>query len=160
MTEITDKTDATPDDKQDRPSLFVQPEGQDWFLVWHIWEAETQGISKPVTIWLNGTVISGYIVSGKQYFEELGQSYVDAASGDSDAANLQRSLGQSYARFSELYDPERPVDLADFKPSYLHLSGARTFVGANFTIPSTSGALMRVRLASVDGFIMGEVQLS
>lgn len=158
MTETQNEADATPDTKGDDSSLFRQPEGRDWFLVQHIWEADTAGISKPVTVWLNGAIISGTIISGKQFFKEVGQGFADAALGDSDAADLQRSLGQTYQGYSQLYEQDPPSDLKTFKPTYLHLKGARTFVGANFIVPSGAGGLLRVRISSVDAFMMGELQ--
>lgn len=158
MTETENDTNIAPAEKPDAPSMFDQPEGRDWFLALHIWEAEAAGISKPLTVWLKGSLITGTVISGKQFFEETGRLVIDGAKGDSDLANLQRSLGKNYADFAQLYERNKDAPLEEFKPAYLHLKGARTVIGSNFVVPDNPGGLLRIRASSVDAVMMGELQ--
>ncbi|MCV3209244.1 hypothetical protein OHD62_23785 [Mesorhizobium sp. YC-39] len=111
-----------------------------------------------MTLFIRGTVITGTMISGRKYFEELSRQMRSASiQGSSDPADLQDVLGRAMMDFADMYprageepEPGRPP------PKFLHLRNARIFQAANH-LPS-NGQLMRLRLDAVDGYFMGNIE--
>lgn len=121
----------------------------DWFLVELVRRANRGDFSIGLTLCVGGVVVSGTLVSGREYFEGFAEA-VAAAARDPAVAERAREF---FRRPAALYaaEPEGP-DAAgeDGPPAYIHLKDAR------FS-PEGPGVHWRGRLAAVDGFALGTV---
>lgn len=144
------------DQEDDVPSIYDQPTGHDWLLAWLIGHAEAYGLEFGITLTVSGQIISGKLISGRKYFDELRAFMSEAKGIDS---QLAASLADSFTMVGAIY-PANPsdVDIIDLKPTYIHLSGAKAVAGQG-AIPST-GSLWRGKVASIDGFHMGQLEFS
>ena len=111
-----------------------------------------------VTLFVHGTVVSGYIVSGGQFLEAMASSVDEAVRRDTGKEPNRGGLADVFRdHSSKVYGPD--ADLENAVTTYIHLRDAQIFhPGAN-PIP-TPGAWWRGRLASVDGWIFGTMGVS
>jgi hypothetical protein len=92
-----------------------------------------------ITLSVGGAVISGILISDRQYFEQLAiETHTEAFS----------SLGD--------YKPE---NIEHIPLNYIHLKDAKIINGAT-AIPSSGGRLWRGKIASVDGFSLGTLSIN
>lgn len=105
------------------------------------------GVNVPITVTVNGILISGWIIGGKEYFETFAKDFSDAFDG---AADQKSKLQSMLAAPASRYEPEK---LDDDAPHYLHLRDARVLDGGT-AIPE-KGVLWRVRADAVDSMTLG-----
>lgn len=143
-------------DDEDGPSLFDQPEGVDWFLANLVQMADAYKIEQGVTLNVGGILISGVLISGRSYFEEL-SGFVKVGAKGSKNAELASSIADSYGQFAQIY-PEHEVgeDYPHRPRNYIHLRGTVMF-GSNGPMSGPKGLLWRGKLSSVDGYILGQL---
>jgi len=108
-----------------------------------------------VTLNIGGVLISGLMVSGRQYFEGVGTEIAEKATPET-AAGLEvffRNL------VSKLYPPVEPGQegelILDNTSLFVHLKDARFFYPNARPVPANRGVWWRGRLAAVDGFVLG-----
>jgi hypothetical protein len=92
---------------------------------------------------VSGLLVSGYLVSGKAYFEAVGQQIV---SGVAQNAELAEQMRKMFATFESAYpnDPgqkDRPV------PQFVHLQNARFYSTDGTPVPSNAGVWWRGRIS-------------
>jgi hypothetical protein len=128
----------------------------DWFLRSTISDLTPLGVELGITVMVRGMVVSGTLISGAKYFEEMGNSFQSIGGEHQEVTN---AIGESWKAWKVLYDkPEDAPD--DWKPeqtSYIHLRDARIFAPGQSSLPSNQGVLWRGKLSSVDGFSMGKM---
>lgn len=128
---------------------------------------DRQSVPKvPVTLLVNGTVVTGDLIPSWQYMEDVlrPSGATDAAEpGDEEDSGLDlwaKSQREAIARieknrgktFAELtYDDVEEIRRA---PRYVHLAQAQLVLGPMF-VPTKGGVVMRVELARVDGWFVG-----
>ncbi|MFN8624098.1 MAG: hypothetical protein U0869_25430 [Chloroflexota bacterium] len=120
----------------------------------------------PVTLFVGGQMVTGYIASGRAYFEAIGQELVAGLVGSAEdddqepAATLVKffaQMGDTYpdrrapgeAATDDASEPDKP------EPRFIHLSGARVITPGQPAIPMNRPVWWRGRLDKVDGFIVG-----
>ncbi|WP_327211525.1 hypothetical protein [Rhizobium ruizarguesonis] len=136
-----------------RGSLTWQPEGADFLLVWLVFLAE-HGVSQDVTLNVGGSLVSGTIIKGAEYLDELAATYSSAESnGPRDTLD---GLARSVEEFKPLYNTEG-LDLSNFKPHYIHLKSAFVLQASDSKLPTDNGFLWRGRLSAVDAFSLGRL---
>jgi hypothetical protein len=120
---------------------------------------EQQGVelAVPVTLNVGGYLVSGYVISGKEYFEEFAEL---VARGLPDAFDEERkqTIAKSFNNLRNIYDTteDRVEDvIAQGGYNFVHLRDALFLHPSGDTIPSTSGMLWRTKLEAVDGFTLG-----
>jgi hypothetical protein len=97
-------------------------------------------LSTPILINLYGVIISGDLISGKEYFDLLKKNGTDL----SDLASV----------YSSIYDG-KTVETEN--PQFIHLKNV-TFHNTGFpNIVNKEQALWRGRIDSVDGYILGKI---
>jgi hypothetical protein len=135
---------APKETESESPDVFLQ------LLV----QYANMGIGVGITLQAGGLIISGDLVSGKDYFEGIAQE-TEAAVGDDD---LKRVLAQSYRTFKEMYEKPNEGELTneDREVSYIHLKDAKIIQNNQF-VPHNRGVWWRGRLSSVDGFSFGKL---
>jgi len=131
--EVVEEIHATPD-----PMLVVMVEAVNKF-----------GAELPLTLHVSGVVISGILVSGRRFFEQMAEWL---------ASEGAQEFAESFARpTAELFrgpDTE-PGDegLAEMSAIYIHLRAARVFTsGSDRPLPET---LWRGRLSHVSAWSLG-----
>ncbi|WP_454752051.1 gas vesicle accessory protein GvpU [Cupriavidus necator] len=138
MAEVTQQ-DISPDDE-------LQPQ-VDWHLQTLIRLANNMGAEMGITLMVNGTIITGTLISGKAYFEEFAANFAAGWANQDDEA--RNELREMMAQPAKEYGP----DNADIPISFIHLRNAtvRTPTGS---MPN-GGILWRGRLTEVSGFFLG-----
>lgn len=151
--ETTDETEELP---------LVQPMelvgANDWFLQSTIENIVSHGVYIGVTLTVKGIIVSGMLISGKKYFEELSKD-MKAASRQED--DMSDTLAKSWQQYTAIYEkPEGASD--DWQPlpvGYIHLLNARFYAPGQSPIPTNQGILWRGKLSSVDGFSIGSFSI-
>lgn len=102
---------------------------------------EKENISINITLNIKGTVVSGEIISKKEYCERLIQYLISKHS------DLKLSI-----------DTEKLCSRFNFSPKdvYIHLKNAKIYFSLMDSAPIDEGVLWRGKLCSVDGFIPGD----
>ena len=138
------------------PSVFDQPEGTDWFLAWLISLANSYGLEQGITLSVGGMSVSGLLISGRDYFQEIG-GVISQSNFHGAAETLRPVLALAYSQWSEVYpkintDSPQPVE----QSTYIHLRRARIVTPDGKEMPP-AGGLWRGKLSAVDGFMLGEL---
>jgi hypothetical protein len=118
-------------------------------LVRAVNKGETSNLG--ISLLVGGSWLTGSMIGGRMWFDHLGQ-LVDTETG-SDSGRLFHMIGETaYPSESErLAEGKAPIDA---EPGFVHLQGARVLTGAAVRVPDPGG-LVRVKLSSVDGWLIG-----
>lgn len=127
--------------------------------------ANDVGVTIPITLTVGGLVISGDLVSGKDYFESAAVNMRSAQTTDSTGGGpieALQSLPDRLAQFFDGYandyplrrDREEDADAADLAPRYVHLGQATIRQGGG---PTIKVGEWRGRLAVVSGWSLGRI---
>jgi len=129
---------------------------QDWFIQSLVNVANVAPLSFGVTLQVSGLLVSGYLVSGKAYFEAIGQQIISGFAQNADLANQMRKM---FATFESAYPndagaAERPV------PQFVHLQNARFYSTDGTPAPSNEGVWWRGRISQISGIVIGILNVS
>ncbi|MHB2048854.1 gas vesicle accessory protein GvpU [Pseudomonas sp. VEM90] len=127
---------------------------RDWLLQHLVTHANlAKDFHQPITLWMAGGMISGVLVSGKEYFDAYTEQFVsrftpEAAEG---TRKTLRSIGSRYYEEDESPDANNTI--------FIHLINAQFWTPSG-SIPSSKGAGMvwRGRLSQVTGFSLGQLE--
>jgi hypothetical protein len=158
---VTEKTSPPPTPVLDRVMRV------DWFLEALVRMVnERPGASFGVTLLAGGALVSGQLISGRDYFEGFATDFA-AAIKDDDAAKSAREsiarLGLAYSKQPDAKNIHGAAETSHFQPllgdvtNYVHLKGARIFHPGSPPIPENRGVWWRGRMAAVEGFMLGEL---
>lgn len=109
----------------------------------------------PVTLTVNGVIVSGLLISGKQYFNEAAE-VIEGGTGSSGVIEVMANLHRDVAkRFEELVSKDEDEPMPPVR--FVHLNKAH--------ILSSGGApievgLWRGKLSAVDGWTFGAFSTS
>ena len=136
------------------PTGIYSTDSKDWFLQSIIETVIAAGVEIGVTLTVGGTIISGILINGKNYFVELGALLEASSKSDGD---MQSVLGSSWRKYTAIY--EKPDDADEnWQPSpaaYIHLKSAYFHAPGQSRMPTNAGLLWRGKLSSIDGFAIG-----
>jgi hypothetical protein len=123
----------------------------DWFIQSLVNIANVAPLSFGVTFQVSGLLVSGYLVSGKAYFEAVGQQIIGGLAQNAALAGQMRKM---FATFESAYpsDPaqaERPV------PQFVHLQNARFYSTDGTPVPANEGVWWRGRISEISGIVIG-----
>lgn len=100
----------------------------------------------PLTLFVGGNIISGYLIGRKEYFEQFTTHFT--IGWDEENA---RQFKEMFGVFDDPSDEDNtPVETLQ----YIHMKDAKVFTPGQEPIPA-NGLLWRGRLAAVDGFTFG-----
>lgn len=101
----------------------------------------------PLTLYVKGTVLTGYTVSPRVYLEDLAQKFAVGLNSD-DPEQWRSVFGLNDVA------PEEDQDIKAEDMGYIHLRDAKvmTFTNGN---AKQSGVMWRGKIAEVDGFTFG-----
>jgi len=129
---------------------------RDWLLSDLITVFAQNGMEMDITLNIGGTLVSGTLISGKTYFNEMADGFVKAPGLSTETVQVMDKYWRGWA---DIYD--KPEDAGeDWEPgpaSYVHLRNTRCFNGGDSPIPVNRGPLWRGRLSSIDGFWLGSL---
>lgn len=128
----------------------------DWFLQSTIETVIAKGVEIGVTLTVGGAIVSGTLIKGRTYFEELGATLTAASQAEGD---MQSVLGEAWKGYTAIYD--KPAGAGDDwqapAATYIHLRDTRFFSPGNAPLPTNQGVLWRGKLSSIDGFSIGSL---
>lgn len=134
----------------DEPVLVEPRSDQDWFLQELVRYTNQWGISVDITLNLGGAMVSGKLISGETYLDEVAAEFKEGFKGN--------ALGQTFFDLITSYKPvvRDPEDTTPLPPAhYIHLKDVRTYVPGRAD-QSVSSKLWRGRISKVSGFFLGE----
>ncbi|MFP2927234.1 gas vesicle accessory protein GvpU [Pyxidicoccus sp. 3LG] len=145
MTQPTSKPDAAAKDPND------------WYLETLVHIVTATRFSLEITLSVGGTLISGQLISGKEYLELTADQLASAFMSLGVSAEGAKDIKEGLSRPAQaLYQDEKEAQSGGF--GYIHLKNARIISGAS-TQP-LGNACWRSRLSSVDGFVLGALTKS
>lgn len=129
------------DQDQNQPSLEdvkLAFDGQsvDWYLQKLVGIANNSDVQFGVTLFVEGVVISGQLVSGKRYFEAFAQEFSAAYPGDADE---KEDIRRAFASHASIYDSEDDAQQSSTPPQFIHLIESRCFSPGGQPLPATVG---------------------
>jgi hypothetical protein len=143
----------------DEPSLFDQPDGVDWFLANQVHLADAYGIEQGITLNVGGVLVSGMLIGGRKYFQELSDQIRRVTAGTA-SEGYGELMGDTHSAFVEVYPERQPDQPYPYRRiNYIHLRGALTF-GSNGIMSPREGVYWRGKLSSVDGYSFGNLSQS
>lgn len=112
------------------------------------------GAQLSITLTLSGFLVSGTLVSGRRYFEQLIVSNLMKDVPESTRQGLTKFLDG----FRELYQSRSDFsDENEYVTTFIHLKDARFFHNAGQPIPANRPVWWRGRLSEVQGFFIGDL---
>lgn len=138
------------------PSLPLEPlpaSPEDWFLQFFVKMVNGSSTEIPVTLLIGGAILSGSLVSGHRYFDEIGAGFVEALT-DKVPTDAIETFDGFMKKNSEVYTTEEGRETAG-EPTFIHLREARYFHQSGAPIPSNQGIWWRGRISEIDGWSFG-----
>ncbi len=133
---------------------LTQGTGADWFLQSLVRIANSSDSGFGITLQVSGMLVSGYLVSGRQYFEGFAADF----SGLFDDTGAAGAIRDTLSAYGKIYDPQ--ADGEDIvPPQFIHLQDARFFSTAGHPVPGDGGVWWRGRLSGVGGFSLGRLSV-
>lgn len=139
---------------------------RDWLLTVLVDSVNRAGFSFGITLNISGGLVSGWVVSGNEYFHGIA-NVLEEAGGDAFAQVMRQVAVQRYPMFQVGADdtedqesegdsaPEDELESEDYQSvGYIHLRDARFFYGGD-AIPNNQGVWWRGKLSEVVGFTYG-----
>ena len=129
---------------------------KDWFLQQLVDFVNDHGFIIPVTLSVSGQLITGTLISGKDYFDKFSNQFAKPL--EANEPELYESLNSIFEQHKAIYDI--PIEQKTQPPNYLHLADAFILESNNITPTSAEGFLWRGMISSVDGFSLGKLTYS
>ena len=126
----------------------------DWHLRLLVENANDFGLEVPITLFVNGAVLSGVLTSGKVYFDLFAERF--AAGWPKEG---QAEIRASMASPGAVYPLLKPGQKSNRKQpaQFIHLRDARVISGQRHYPQTPDGLLWRGRLAAVGGYSLGRL---
>jgi hypothetical protein len=143
---MTEPERATPPERADDDTPEgSEARGQDWFLEQFVERLNTDPAAPRiwVTLAVRGTIVTGQIISAREWLEETAGGTGTADAVLSNAEEREPSRGA-------------PPGAARRVPRHIHLREAR-YISDGIAIPEHRGMPWRGRLDAVDGFSFGSL---
>lgn len=124
-------------------------EPQDWFLASLVRSVNAQPTMEvAITLNVAGLLVSGSLVSGRQFFDGIAAAL--EASASPDQAGIA-TISESFRQVGDIYN------YADDQPAvtHIHLKNARFYPSTDGPLPDQDGIWWRGRLSEVGGFCLG-----
>lgn len=126
----------------------------DWCLSLLVASAN-RGVGLGVTLFVNGAVITGDLISSEAYFNQFADQY-ESVFAQTDVAEESRKIADVYRVMAENAADEWK-DGNSVPIGYLHLANARIFTPGRPPEPD-NGILWRGRITTVSGFSLGKIE--
>lgn len=149
-----DEHENTPSSQTQENSVFDRDPETDWYLGWIVGLGE-KGLETGITLTVGGNLVTGTLISGRKYFEEMG-ALIQKANGLS--PDLSKALANTFSQWKDLYPESGDDDDTKEHYNFIHLRRARFMADGQNFLPQKQGLLWRAKLSRVDGFSMGVLE--
>lgn len=126
-------------------------EANDWFLQNLVSVINAGNLQMGITLNVKGLIISGKLISGKEYFNIFAKNLSGAIVGDEWKEKIEKTI----SNYGNIYD-EKDSKTLDY-PSYIHLKDTGFWYTGQNPTPKGKNVLWRGRISEVDGWILGEL---
>lgn len=130
----------------------------DWFLqdLVDVANNSESGDFIGITLNVGGFLISGTLISGRQYFTDLANAMTpDASDDDKEAVD---GIRRFFSEYGEVYQPRKENEEPDSsRVRFIHLKDAKFFQPGGSPIPANQGTLWRGQVYAVNGFFLGTI---
>ncbi|KEZ48137.1 gas vesicle accessory protein GvpU [Metabacillus indicus] len=118
---------------------------KDSVLEFFVQASNKHGFALDITLNMNGAVISGTMISAKEYFDTLSETFED---GSEVAQNLSEQLSRASESIEENGRGEA---------HFIHLKNTKVYIGDSKSTPSKGQIIWRGKLSEVNGFFLGKI---
>ena len=118
---------------------------KDSILEFFVQAANKRDFPLDITLNVKGAVITGTMVSAKEYFDTLSEILED---GDEVAQMLSDQLGSAGEAAQSQDNPEA---------YFIHMKDTKVYCGDSKPTPSKGEILWRGKLSEIDGFFLGKI---
>ncbi|MGM0866832.1 MAG: gas vesicle accessory protein GvpU [Bacillota bacterium] len=122
--------------------------GKDSILEFFVQASNKHDFSLDITLNVNGAVITGTLVSAKEYFDSLSETFEDGS-------EVAQKLSEELARAGESVDENQSTEA-----HFIHLKNTKVYCGDSKPTPSKGKIMWRGKLSEVDGFFLGKISES
>ncbi|TMU83941.1 gas vesicle protein GvpU [Bacillus sp. BHET2] len=119
--------------------------GKDSILEFFVQATNKHDFSLDITLNIKGAVITGTLVSAKEYFDSLSETFEDGS-------DVAQKLSEELAKAGESVDANQS-DEAHF----IHLKNTKVYCGDSKPTPSKGKIMWRGKISEVDGFFLGKI---
>lgn len=137
--------------------IVEEVQSNDYTLEMIVKLANLSGLEMSVTLFVNGTVVTGILIPNYKYFDQVAEALGHFETGE--------LIGEQLRKFSTQFKEEKKGfhnSLDSTKNEievngigYIHLEKAKVIDGNSFY--PEEGTLLRFKIKSVDGFIIGKM---
>ncbi|PZE19731.1 gas vesicle protein GvpU [Paenibacillus xerothermodurans] len=120
---------------------------KDSVLEFFVQAANKHDFSLDITLNVKGAVVSGTMISAKEYFSTLSEAFED---GNDIAQFLSEQLGSA----------GQAAQANDAEANFIHMKETKVYCGDSKPTPSKGKILWRGKLSEIDGFFLGKIHES
>ena len=127
----------------------------DWFLQLLVETVKNCKLKIGITLNIGGLLLSGNLVSGKDYFEGLAKDLSSCFPNKEASARIKHAL-EEYAE--KIYSESNQGSSQIPPPAYIHLENANFFSFNGQSLSSNGSVWWRGRMSEIQGFILGTLK--
>jgi hypothetical protein len=121
---------------------------KDTILEFFVQAANKHDFTLDITLNVNGAIVTGTLVSAKDYFDALSENFEDGS-------DVAQKLSEELAKASETVE-----ESSNTEANFIHLKNTKVYCGDSKPTPSKGKILWRGKLSEVDGFFLGKISES
>lgn len=126
-------------------SIAESASSKDSVLEFFVKASNKHDFSLDITLNVKGSVISGTMVSAKEYFDALSETFEDGS-------EIAQALSEQLSIASESVESN-----GDAEAHFIHLKNTKVYIGDSKSTPSKGQILWRGKLNEIDGFFLGKI---
>ncbi|PLR66646.1 gas vesicle accessory protein GvpU [Bacillus sp. UMB0893] len=126
-------------------SIAESASSKDSVLEFFVKASNKHAFSLDITLNVKGSVISGTMVSAKEYFDALSETFEDGS-------EIAQELSEQLSIASESVESN-----GDAEAHFIHLKNTKVYIGDSKSTPSKGQILWRGKLKEIDGFFLGKI---
>ncbi|OAS82457.1 MULTISPECIES: gas vesicle accessory protein GvpU [Metabacillus] len=115
---------------------------KDRIIEFFVQAANQHDFSLDISLNVNGAIVTGTLVSAKEYFETLSETFAEGS-------EVAQKISEKLAQATEAID--------DSEVHFIHLKNAKVYCGDSNPTPSKGDILWRGKLNELDGFFLGKI---
>jgi len=130
----------------------------DYFLQDLVDKVNKTGFPFGITLNVGGTIISGTMITGREFFENISKMVVENLEDFDPDPKLTEAFTHFFNKYEGIYPIPFEKDKKEEEPleiAFIHLKNAKFYQEGNPIIPGNVGAYWRGRLDKIDGFSFG-----
>lgn len=128
----------------------------DWLLRYLVDAANQKGLQIGITLQVGGMLVSGVLVSGQTYFDNITSDISEALAGN----DQTKGIAEMFESVNRAIHAGTTPDVPTPTPAYIHLKDAYFFHSADSApIPNGQGVWWRGKLSQVAGFFLGNLSV-